>query len=618
MIHRGQRGRTSLGRASGGRRACWRAAACALGAAACAAPGDLADDGPREAAGEAAPETPEAARGATDLELDAGAEGGRRGRAVGLALEVANGVGAPVHLRRGQRFYLDQLDVRAAIPATVDEGVDGLRTRGDFAGLPWQGVRQVDEEPVLLSNPDGTFTRRRFFRDAAWMSRRSTLTLEQLDDRGHALAPAVRVDLGTDTRRRERDSFFIRRLRAIQWTYDCASPTQCAGATRFEEEALLEVREATRPEDAFALHPRTAALRLRWSLRPGAPYLVPVTQIAQPTYAYGFRIDLAAVTPPRADGTYPPGSPITFRLTLRDGAGNRLHPQGSLPTYNQVRLGLDATGIQYYRAFFDPTTTYWRRKHRERMLMAELLGPAQHTQPLRSIIDLDAFLDESIDVQTTATLAADGMHAEFRTFPTANDLFGGAFDPAGAAWNNPVPDEWTHTIPADAPPGTYYVNVKGRRVYLGEDRPASTTLEIQVGTPQRTEPVLTTGPCDTCHSGAGALDRVLHANANRATCHGCHVPLGFELEGPISVRTHFIHSRSRRFDAPLARCASCHLTPASIQRTSKSACLSCHSSYPADHVAAFGPVQSMYVGGGRESFQQCTATCHTNHPNSQL
>lgn len=32
------------------------------------------------------------------------------------------------------------------------------------------------------------------------------------------------------------------------------------------------------------------------------------------------------------------------------------------------------------------------------------------------------------------------------------------------------------------------------------------------------------------------------------------MPLGFELEGPIYVRTHFVHSRSRRFGgaAPLA------------------------------------------------------------------
>jgi hypothetical protein len=46
------------------------------------------------------------------------------------------------------------------------------------------------------------------------------------------------------------------------------------------------------------------------------------------------------------------------------------------------------------------------------------------------------------------------------------------------------------------------------------------------------------------------------------------------------------------------------------------ACLSCHKSYPESHVRQFGPIESMYVGGGRESFQQCTGTCHGTHPGS--
>ena len=56
----------------------------------------------------------------------------------------------------------------------------------------------------------------------------------------------------------------------------------------------------------------------------------------------------------------------------------------------------------------------------------------------------------------------------------------------------------------------------------------------------------------------GELAKVLHGNDNRAACAGCHAPLGFELEGPIFVRTHFIHSRSDRFDAPSL---SAHLPP---------------------------------------------------------
>ncbi len=536
---------------------------------------------------------------------------------IGLAVEVDNGNGIALQLVRGQTYYLNQIDLRASITATTDEGVDGLRTSGDFEALPWRGIHLDDQEFILLSNPDGTFRRRRFFRDALWMNVASYFVLEQVDAHGRHVGSSVFANAGVDRERRDSDDFFDRRLRAIQWTNDCATSTDCTGATSFEEEALVELRYAMHAQRSFTLHPDTAALRLHWSLRPGLPYTIPVEQVANPPFAYGFSIDVQPVTPPRADGTYAPGSDITFQIALRDGAGTMLHSPGALPSYNDVVFGANPAGIQYYRAFFDPTTTYWRRKHRERMLMAELIGPAQNAQPIRTIIDLDKFLNED-DVQVTGTLAQDGVHAEFHTFPTAHDLFGGAFDPAHVGWTVPVPDTWTHHVPADAPAGTYYLNVKGRRTYMGEDIPYSRTVEVQVGSPARTEPTLGTGPCASCHSGPSALQNVLHANANRGTCAGCHVPLGFELEGPIYVRTHFIHSRSRRFDAPLDRCASCHLTAESIQRTSKSACLSCHKSYPADHVTQYGPVESMYVGGGRESFQQCTTTCHRTHPNSQL
>ncbi len=48
------------------------------------------------------------------------------------------------------------------------------------------------------------------------------------------------------------------------------------------------------------------------------------------------------------------GQDVTFRLTLRDGAGNRLHPQGSIPSYNDVIFGPNEAGIQYYRALLRP------------------------------------------------------------------------------------------------------------------------------------------------------------------------------------------------------------------------------------------------------------------------
>ncbi len=536
---------------------------------------------------------------------------------VGLALEVDNGQGVPLRVLAGHRFYINQLDLRASLTATRDEGVDGLRTRGDFGFLDWEGLKRADEEPNLLANPDGTYTRRRFYRQARWMEAPGYFIVQPVDAAGHPTGRAITLSAGSGGERHERDDFFVRRLRAIQWTKDCVSLTDCTGATHFEEEALVELRNArTVDRTPFTLSADTRALELHWSQRPGAPYVIPVEQVRDAPYAYGFSIDVKPLTSRRPDGTFAPGSTLTFQLTLRDGAGKRLHPAGGLPTYNEVNFGPNPAGIGYYRAFFDPTTTYYRRKHRERMLMAHIIGPAQRVRPIRTIVELEAFLGPN-DVQTLGTLEVDGVYAQGQTFPPANDLFGGAFDPQHTGWAAPVSDTWSFQLPKNAEPGTYLVSVKGRRTYMGEDIPFTRTLEIQVGTTRRTEAPLTTGSCKTCHNQGGELGTVLHGHDNRAACAGCHAPLSFELEGPVVVRTHFIHSRSAaRFGVSLSRCATCHLTPESIQRTSKAACMSCHTSYPEDHVTESGPLESMYIGGGRESFQQCTTSCHTEHPSS--
>jgi len=544
-------------------------------------------------------------------------------KAVGLTLEVSNPAdnspGAfpnPLRVKKGQKFYVETLDLKARIQASSDEGVSGLAETGDFKDLDWRGVTLADQEFGGLPDGRGLFTRRRFYNNAKWMERRSHFVITQLDSRGRPNGPPLVLDAGTDDRRKPTDSFFTRRFRAIQYTSDCVSKESCAGAREFEEEALVELRYSERDDNTFRFRPNTKALQIRWTARPGDPYVIPVEQEANPEYAYGFKIEQRVLTPARADGTYAPGTPLTVQLTLKDGAGNRLHEPGVLPTYNEYLAGVPS-GIQYYRAFFDFSTTYYRRKHKERNFISQIIGPKQNVQPIRTIQELGEFLDNTIDVQDIASLEVDGVYSQFKLWPTSGDLFGGAFIDPGR-WNNPVSDTWTYTLPANAPAGTYEISTKARRVYLGEDTFYTDTIQVQVGTPTPTQATLTTGPCNTCHQGDSALKNILHGSDNRAACAGCHAPLAFELEGPIYVRTHFIHSRTDRFDANLSECKNCHLNLGGIQRTSKSACLSCHKSYNDWHVREFGPIVSMYVGGERESFAQCSTTCHTNHPNSGL
>lgn len=531
---------------------------------------------------------------------------------VGLAFEIDNGVGVPLSVRRRQRFYINQIDIRTAIDASVDEGVDGLSEAGDFEELDWDGTDFAEESFVGQPNADGTFTRRRFFRDAEWMNDPSWFVIQQIDSSGHTVGIPTLVGTGLEHLRTPLDSFFIRRLRAIQWTHDCPTPETCDDATAYTEEALVELRSANGSKPNFKLRDATTALRVTWSLKPHDPYIVPVEQVDDPQWDYGFDIELAALTPPAPDGAYAPGQDVTFQFTLSDGAGQPLHEPGTMPSYADFVQGEVGSGIQYWR-LDEPYVTYYRRKHREKQIQIAVFGPVQDSGPIYDVLDIFANIDFQTGIVTAATPAENGIFAAVAGVPSYLSVFGGP-----AAWEQPSTDTWTFSLPPDAAPGTYYAVIKARRSYLGEDIPKSDVIEIQVGTPSHTSPVVTTGSCNSCHAKGGSLDRTLHGLDNRGACTACHVPLSFELEGPIHVRTHFLHSRSNRFDAPLKECSSCHLNEEGIQRTSKSACLSCHETYPADHVETFGPVQDMFIGGGAESFQQCTTACHTTHPGSGL
>lgn len=363
------------------------------------------DPGSRDTAAKDARDADKALPGADTQLLFGGWPWPAKTPAVGLALEVENGVGTPLRVQKGATFFINQIDIRSFVTATRDQGLRNLIAQSDFGGLGWLGVRQVDQESVGAPGP---YTRRRYYRDAAWMNLPSHFIVEPVDSRGRLTGLPILLNAGTEHQRRAGlDDFFIRRFRGIQTATGCATPDDCSTSTSFEEEAILELRNAYEhaQRQTLTLRSDTRALRLRWSLRPAAPYEIPVEQVVDGRYTYGFRIGVEALTPPRPDGTYAPGTEISFQLTLRDGAGNRLHPQGYLPPYNQVAPDGTDSGVQYYRAFFDATATYYRRKHRERMLMTQIIGPAQHIQPIRSIVPLEAFLDPAVDEQVIAARA---------------------------------------------------------------------------------------------------------------------------------------------------------------------------------------------------------------------
>ena len=534
---------------------------------------------------------------------------------IGIALDVEDGVAIPLRIRGRQRFYIQQIDLRAHVDRTVEEGVAALDRVGDFAGLDWRGTRLVDESFVSVANADGTFTRRRLFRDARWMNERSEFAIEQLDGAGRRIGRPLVVDAGREFVRSDTDSFFVRRLRAIQWANDCASRSDCSGATSFMEEALVELRYASGPNPSVALDAATTQLRVTWSAQHDRAYTIPVEQVANPIWDYGFAIDLAVTTPPGPGGVYTPGQALDVKFTLRDGAGKPLHPPGVLPTFLDYLSGDDPPGIDYWN-INEKVMTYYRRKHKEKQMVIAIDGPLQDSRPIRDTLDFIGQIVASGDgAVVTARPELNGFFGEAAAVPAWRTLIG--LQPI----DSPVGDTARFTLPTNAGAGTYKITMKARRSYLGQELAVAKVIEIQVGTAAHTTSHLDTGPCRGCHQRSSDLTRIGHglSAGDRDTCTTCHVPLPFEPEGPLYVRTHFVHSRTDRLDAPLIRCANCHLDRAGIQRTSKSACLSCHRRYPADHVLRYGPVVDMYIGGTLDdSFQQCSTTCHTNHPASDL
>ena len=187
--------------------------------------------------------------------------------AVGLALEIDNGKGVPVQVKAGQTFYINQIDIRVHRKADSDEEVAGLVKKGMLAGLSWANVR-MEQEFVDLPNPDGSRTRRRFYSGAEWMRQPASFSITPIDAAGKAIAASVSVDVGFEKGKSNRETMFINRFRAIQWAFDCKSETDCGKAHRFEEEALVELRNSRHPEQTLRLPAETAGLQVRWSLKP--------------------------------------------------------------------------------------------------------------------------------------------------------------------------------------------------------------------------------------------------------------------------------------------------------------------------------------------------------------
>lgn len=473
--------------------------------------------------------------------------------AVGLSLAFSNGAAEPLELLGDAPRYLQEIDLRESVASVTDQGIQPLLADSRVAALDWRGVERVEE--LWIPGLDGKFTRERYYRGARWMNKPATFRVVGLDTHGHELGPALVAHAGTDDRLRASDDGFTRRFSARQLATGCRAIGDCAGAS-FVAEALIQYRDALHPESDARTLPRAArSLRLSFNQLPTEPYEVPFHWLAPGAraFGYGFSVGLEPAASPANGAYYLPGESATFRVTFRDGQGQRLHPVGELPSYADVLTKQDPSGLRYLNLQL-PSRLYYALKHRESNLLLVLSGPTNRLTTPVTVVDPNLFFAPQVPF---ATRANDGFSAVGQTIPPAAVIFGGLVNPA--AWAAPVSDLVTLTIPSDAEPGTYVTAIKARREFAGEALNRGASLEVQVGQAQRSSFTAKT-QCAPCHTKERTdFGTVLHGIADRRTCFGCHASLGIEFDNALDIRVHEIHDRSNRFPGRIEQCGTCHL-----------------------------------------------------------
>lgn len=515
--------------------------------------------------GTAAPDSPEASS-APGVENTETTSSELRTPAVGLSLwfengtvRKENGAAKTIDLYGDAARYVQELDLTAQADTTTDQGITPIMTSGDLADLDWRGVKKVDEDwrPELGSNPR-TYTRSIFYRNARWMERESIFALVPVNDRGIPVGVPILEIAGSDDKLRPSDDGFVRRFGARQITRGCRAIGDCTGASSFTAQALVQVRNAQNASARAQKIPSNATqLELIWTEQLLKSRKVPIhhRSFATTPYRYGFALGLELTHPPANGQFFVAGEAVDFRITYKDGAGNRLHAPGSLPAYADFATDSIASGIRYYDGFQQLLTLYYALKHREGNTLWSLSGPTDRVKSNPRVQGDLEFLFGSGTQVPTATVAESGFTGFFDVVPSV----AGTLDPVLSTM--PVSDTYKVTLPADVLPGTYTLTWKGRRDWGGEALNTSTTIDLQVGQKAKTTFTAKTGRCQNCHEGDSGFDRILHGNADRRTCFGCHMPMESEPDQALDYRIHLIHSRSQRFAANPNVCSTCHLTP---------------------------------------------------------
>ena len=130
---------------------------------------------------------------------------------VGLSLFFQNSQAVPIKLVGNHSRYLQEVDISfTSPPSGADQGILPLQQSGEFSGLNWTGIQQVEED--WRSDGGPTFTRQRFYRGAIWMKAFSTFLAQPLNANNVPVGPPLIALAGLDENRTPADDGFVRRF----------------------------------------------------------------------------------------------------------------------------------------------------------------------------------------------------------------------------------------------------------------------------------------------------------------------------------------------------------------------------------------------------------------------
>lgn len=545
----------------------------------------------------------------------------------------------PMALLSSTKYFLNQITLMEFAtnlhtdPQNPSAALTWLRTQTRFKNLDWTGVGISADvwQPSEESLAPGYFLHRVTFDNAKWMlSTDDTFKVEVLDTAG-----AVRESMeysrsdflasntisGHNLFAWENNNIGAPLFPGDLTIHDGPPPPPGffpPNPVVFRSIGRFDIVGSTHPTKTFTIPvglKGDGAIRLTWSLMPNDPFYIPVRYLdpaALPPDCYSgtdptkrvpctFGLQPSAVlSPPKNGKFYVPGESFQATLAIKDGAGNLLHPPDQFPSWNDFVYNR-ANGF-LYGAFYHFDVLH----ERDIISLVNVAGPRQEMRPYYELGGASfwrAPSDQFIKI-------GNGNIGYNPIVPVA--AIAGAL-PGGRDVHPPT--TFNYTLPTDAKPGTYNLNFKVNRQFMGERTTKLVVFPFQVGQEETTIYPGRVGNCQICHRSVLSLENLRHGVSvdHVEDCKACHArDILLEARFNTLSMIHTLHMNSRLFPLKKNDCTTCHLTRESATRPSYIVCASCHPQPHGDEYFKLAMTPDALEGAS--VYGNCAQQCHGTTP----